>query len=88
MLVYHNLDKTLWINLDISNEFGFKAVVFHTTVDKNLPDGRWPSKSSIPPILFLSRLLTIAEKNYRSIKLEIAGFVWVVKKVRYLIESS
>ena len=39
------------------------------------------------PILFLSRLLTTAEKNYWPTKLEIAGFVWVIKKLRHLVES-
>ncbi len=40
------------------------------------------------PILFLSRLLTAAEKNYWPTELEIAGFVWVIKKLRHLVESS
>lgn len=40
------------------------------------------------PILFFSRLLTIAEKNYWPIQLEIAGFIWVIKKLGHLVESS
>ena len=40
------------------------------------------------PIIFLSRLLTSAEKNYWPTKLEIAEFVWVLKKIRHIIESS
>ena len=40
------------------------------------------------PILFLSRLLTQAKKNYWPKELEIAGFVWVIKKLKYLVESS
>ena len=40
------------------------------------------------PILFLSRLLTSAEKNYWPTELKIAGFVWVLKKVRHMVESS
>lgn len=39
------------------------------------------------PILFLSRLLTIAKKNYLPSKFEIAKFVWVMKKLRHLVES-
>lgn len=62
-------------------------MIFHTTVDETLPNKRWPSSSSIQPILFLFRLLTTAEKNYWPTKLEIAGFVWVIKKVRHLFES-
>ena len=86
-LVHHNPDKTLWIDLDAFKEFGFGAVVFHTTADKTLPDRHWPSSNSIQPILYLSRLLTATEKNYWPTELETAGYVWMVKKVRHLIES-
>ena len=87
-LVHHDPDKTLWIDLDASKEFGFGAVVFHTSTNEDLPQGRWPSSGSVKPNFFLSRLLTAAEKNYWPTELEIAGFVWVVKKIRHLIESS
>ena len=87
-LVHHDPNKTLWIDLDASKKFGFGVVVFHTSTCENLPQGRWPSSALVKPILFLSRLLTSAEKNYWPKELEIAGFVWVIKKVRHLIESS
>ena len=38
--------------------------------------------------MFLSRMLTATEKNYWPTELEITGFVWTIKKVRHLIESS
>lgn len=62
-LVYHNPDKTLWIDFDASKEFDFGALVFHTAGDV-LYEGKWPFSTSIQPILFLSRLLTTAKKNY------------------------
>ena len=86
--MYHNPDKVLWIDLNASKEFGFGAVAFHDTEGSSLPEGRWPSRTSMQPILFLSRLLTQAEKNYWPTELEIAGFVWVIKKLRHLVESS
>ena len=87
-LVHHNPDKTLWIDLDASKEFGFGAVIFHTSTNDKFLQGRWPSSNSVRPILLLSRLLTTAERNYWPTELEIAGFVWVIKKVRHLVESS
>ena len=87
-LVHHDPEKVLWIDLDASMELGFGAIVFHTASNKAFPEGRWPSTILVQPILFLSRLHTLAEKNYWPTKLEIAGFVWVVKKVRHIIESS
>lgn len=74
-LVHHNADKTLCIDLDTSKKFGFGAVAFHTAGEDDLPEGKWPSNTSMQPILFLSRLLTAAEKNYWPTELEIAGFV-------------
>lgn len=63
-LVHHNPDNILWIDLDTSKEFGFGAVVFHTTADETLSDKCWPSSSSVQPILFFARLLNAAKKNY------------------------
>ncbi len=39
-------------------------------------------------ILFLSRLLTDAETRYWPTELEIAGIVWAIKKIRYIIKAS
>lgn len=86
--MHYNPEKVLWIDLDASKEFGFGAIVFHTTTNETLPEGRWPSTTLVQPVLFLSRLLTLAERNYWPTELEIAGFVWIVKKVRHIIESS
>ncbi len=86
-LVHHNPDRLLWIDLDASKEFGFGAVAFHTAED-GLHEAKWLSSTSMQPILFLSRLLTAAEKNYWPTELEIADFVWVIKKLRHLVESS
>lgn len=86
-LVLHDPDKVLWINLDASKEFGFGAIVFHTISNEAILEGRWPSATNIEPVLFLSRLLAPTKRNYWPTELEIAGFVWVVKKVRHIIES-
>ena len=87
MLVHFDPAKTLWIDLDASKEFGFGAVVFHSK-DFDEKDPKWPTRSTMQPILFLSRLLAPAEQNYWPTELEIAGFVWVIKKVRHMVESS
>ena len=47
-----------------------------------------PKQKSLQPILFLSRQLTSAETRYWPTELELAGIVWVIKKVRHLIEAS
>ncbi|RKF84054.1 hypothetical protein GcM3_002026 [Golovinomyces cichoracearum] len=40
------------------------------------------------PRIFLSRATTTAEKNYWSTELEVACLVWVVRKIRNMIEAS
>ena len=75
ILVHHNADKTLWINLDEFKKFGFGIVAFYTAEEDVLPEGKWSFSTSMQPILFLFRLLTAAEKNYWPTELEIAGFV-------------
>ena len=62
--VQHDQDKILWIDLNAFKKFGFGAVVFHTKTNDRFLEGRWHSKSSIQPVIFLSRLLRPAEGNY------------------------
>ena len=45
-------------------------------------------RTSVQPILFLSKLFNQAEKNYWPTELEIAGIIWVVKRIRYIVEST
>ena len=47
-----------------------------------------PAQADIEPIMFLSRCLNSTEKNYWPTELEIAGIVWVVRKIRHMIEST
>lgn len=96
ILVHFDPDRTLYIDIDASHEFGFGVILFHDksdTVSLRSKDSKptlakWPSTGNVQPIMFLSRLLTQAEKNYWPTELETAGLVWTVKKVRHLIESS
>lgn len=87
-LAHHDPNKILWIDLNASKEFGFGAVIFHINEENELTEGTWPLKTSIRSLIFLSRLLSPAESHYWPTELEIVGFVWVLKKVRHLIESA
>ena len=81
----------MWIDLDASKEWGFGVIVFHVKENDIKNDAssktKWPPRTAIEPIMYLSKLLTSADKKYWSTGLEIAGFVWVIKKVRHLVES-
>ena len=45
------------------------------------------SRTIIQSIMFLNRCLNEAKRNYWFIKLEIVGIVWIMKKIRHMIES-
>ena len=74
------------MNLNTSKEFDFGAQVFHVNGEVN--SNKWPFRTAIQTIMFFSRGLTQAEKNYWPTELEVAGFVWVLKKIRHLVDSS
>ena len=88
ILIHFSPHRILWIDLDASKDFGYGVIVFHVKVGVIVPIGKWPSRNQIEPIMFLSRLLTAAEKNYWPTELEMAGLVWTIKKVRHLVQSS
>ena len=75
-LVHFDSKQDLHIDMDASKEFGFGACIYHLVGGK------------VRPILFLSRLLTSAERSYWPTELEVAALVWVLKKIRYMAEST
>lgn len=89
-ILYHfDQKRQLYVDLDASKESGFGAHIYHSKEpgqDKLLTEA--PKQKSQQPILFLSRLLTEAESRYWPTELEVAGLVWVVKKIRYTIEAT
>ncbi len=86
LLIHFDKNKWLWIDLDESKKFEFEVVVFH--VIKEFSKEIWSTKDDIQLIMFLSELLTIAERNYWSTELETTSLIWIIKKVRHLIQSS
>ena len=85
-LVYYNPKRILYINLDTSKRIGFAAIIYHIKGDPQIIDLSKVPRTSVQPIMFLSKLLNTAESKYWSIELEVAGIVWVIKKIRYIVE--
>ena len=83
-LVHYDSSRKLYIDLDASKEWGFAVMIYHVVND---PEGSFP-RTDVQPIAFLSKMLNQAEQNYWPTELEVAGIVWVVKKVRHMIEST
>ena len=83
-LAYYDPNRVLFIDLDASKVWGLAAMIYHV---KNYV-GKPYTRNDIEPIMFLSKMLNAAETNYWPTELEVAGIIWVVRKVRHLIEAS
>ena len=87
-LAHYDRTRRLYIDIDSSKSWGFAAMVYHVKGDPENCEKSAIPRTSVQPILFLSKLLNEAEKGYWPTELEVAGIVWVVKKLRHMIESS
>ena len=81
-LVHYDKHRQLYVDLDASKVWGVAAIIYHRLDDN---DDR---RTSVQPIIFLSRNINAAERNYWPTELEVAGIVWVVKKIRHMIDST
>ncbi|KAI0998999.1 hypothetical protein K3495_g9197 [Podosphaera aphanis] len=89
ILVHFNPDQQLYVDIDASKEFGFAGVIYHIRENNTVvKPTKCPSEKKMQPILFLSRAATSAERNYWSTELEVACLVWIVRKVRHMIEAA
>lgn len=92
----HHLDpcRPLFVDVDSSKQYGHGAILYHvlgdpkvTTIIKDGKAAQFP-KSTIQPILFLSKRLSVPESHYWPTELEVAGLVWVVKKTWHFFEAG
>jgi len=74
VLTHYNSNLSLYVNLNTFKVYDFNAIVYHIIDEK--------SRS----ILFLSKELNFAERNYWSTELKIVDVVWVVHQMRHMIE--
>ena len=84
LLVHFDRVKNLWIDLDSFKKFDFDVIIFH--VKKDISKDKWPTKSDIESIAFLSRLLIKTELNYWPTKMKTACLIWVIRKIRHMIQ--
>lgn len=80
-LKHFDAAKELLIYVDASKDHGYAAAL-HQVHEEPGHEGGVEF-----PILYLSKMLNSAERNYWPTELEIAGLVWVIMKVRHLVED-
>ncbi|SLM34971.1 transposon tf2-1 polyprotein [Lasallia pustulata] len=83
-LTFFDRQRQLYIDIDGSKQWGFGIMVYHVKGD---PGGNDFPRKSIQPVMFLSKLLNDAERNYWPTELEVAALVWTLRKTRHLVES-
>lgn len=88
MLFHFDSIKVLWMNLNTFKKFDIKIIIFHLKNNVIIKKDKWFSRTSMLSIMFLNRQLTSAKRNYWFIELEICELVWIIKKIRHLIQRS
>lgn len=97
-LAHQNPDLPLLIDLDASKDRGYGVMLYHLKLSETWTQQLQANataealitrpSSDICPVLFLSKELNSAERNYHATELELSCAVWVVRKCRHLIEAS
>ena len=85
-LIHFDRKRRLYIDLNVFKQWDFAAIVYHVLSD-SFSDVTY-SRTVIQSIMFFSRCLNEVEKNYWSTELKIVDIVWVVRKIKHMIEST
>ena len=83
-LIHFDFAKQLYVDLNFSS-IEINAMIYHVkSTFKNIFE--YFRRNAVQSIMFLSKLMTSAETRYWSIELKIAELIWVLRKIRHLIE--
>ena len=84
-LAHFNSNRQLYIDFDVSKRWNFVVMIYHVACDSS--NSISVSRLNVQSILFLNKLFNNVEQNYWSTKLKVADIVWIIKRVRHLIDS-
>ena len=87
-LIHYNRTRPLFVNLNAFKSFEFATMIYHHKKNSISKAFSKIIRIDVQSIMFLSRYLNTAEHNYWPTKLEIADVMWIVKKIRHMIEFS
>lgn len=86
-LAHFDLKRQLYIDLDAFKTWDFAFMIYHVK-DFVIDNTKFISRIFVELILFLSRMLNIAEANYWSTELKVTNIIWIIKRVRHLIDFT
>jgi hypothetical protein len=82
-LIHVDIEKQLYEDIDVNKKFEIDVMIYHVEDEETK---KYLSRSNIRSILFLNRQLKSVEKNYWLIELEIVKIVFIIRKIRHMIE--
>lgn len=83
-LVHWNPRRQTFLKIDASRRRGFAVMVFHLST----PWKEGPiSLDDVEVVMYLSKVLTSAERKYEATELEVACLVWVCRQLRPQLHS-
>ena len=85
-LIHFEAIKSIFIDVNALKKKDFEVMIFHVQNDSEKND-IIIIKNEIQSIMFFSKILIDAKSKYWLIELKMIGVIWVVKKIRHIIES-
>ena len=84
--IHFNSDRLFFIDMNASKQKKFEDMTFHVLFDSSGETNIDIKRIEIQFIMFLSKQLSQPEKKYWPTKLKMTNVVWMIKKIRHLIE--
>ena len=84
--VHSNFAKNFFVNLDFSKKFELIDMIYHVKNNANWNDKKYSFRKFIEFILFFNRFLIDVEIKYWSIELKLVDIVWMLKKIKHLVD--
>lgn len=77
--------KVLYIDMNAFKSYEFDVMIYHTANFHH--DSVIISRIHVQSIMFLFKMSIFAKTRYWSTKFEVATLVWMIKKIRHMIET-
>ena len=83
LFVHHDSIKSLYIDVNVFKRRNIEIIIYHLKLETNFNNFK---RFQIEFIMFLNRMFILTKKRYWFIELKIIDLIWIMKRVRYLIE--
>ena len=83
-LIHFDSNRRFYVDFNISKRWDFVVMIYYIIENSN--DKTNYSRFAIQSILFFSKLLNDVEQNYWFTKLKIIDIIWVIKRIRHIID--